>query len=108
MNLKRIGLSLLLADFLGLSAYAVHQHGLVGVFGLILANSATTLAAVDLVIALTMVAVWMGRDARRRGVSAVPYLVVTLMLGSAGPLLYLLTRGEEKEPVRATRVPARA
>lgn len=107
MNLKRIGLSLLLAAFLALTGYAVYQHGIVGVFELMLANSVTTLAFMDLAIALSLVTVWMWGDARRRGRSAIPYVLVTLALGSAGPLLYLLTRGEA-EPARATRMPARA
>jgi hypothetical protein len=64
----------------------------------------------DLVIALSLVTVWMWGDARRRGRSAIPYVLMTLALGSAGPLLDLLTREEEAEPApaRATRVPARA
>jgi hypothetical protein len=47
---------------------------------------------VDLVIALTLVMVWMGDDAEQRKVSALPYLVITLALGSVGPLLYLIRR----------------
>lgn len=105
--MRRFGLALLLADFLALTGYAVYQHGLMGVYQLVLANSVTTAAFVDLVIALSLIVVWMWRDARQRGVSAVPYVLVTLALGSAGPLLYLLMR-EEEAPMRGTRVPARA
>jgi hypothetical protein len=111
MTLKRIGLAVVLAAFLALSAYAVYQHGVLGLFQLVLANSATTLAFVDLVIALSMVMVWMWGDARRRGVSPMPYVLVTLALGSAGPLLYLLTRDEETGAVtlgpKAVASPAR-
>ena len=90
MNAKQIGLSVLLADFLALTAYVVYEYGYVGFFELATANLATTLALVDLVIALSLVVVWMVRDARARGVSAVPYVVLTLAFGSAGPLAYLI------------------
>lgn len=46
----------------------------------------------DLVIALSLVLVWMVRDARQRGVSPVPWVAATLLLGSFGPLFYLLAR----------------
>jgi hypothetical protein len=96
MNLKRIGLAVVLADFLAFSAWAVYQHGYVGFFRLVLANSATTLVLVDLTIALTLIVAWMWRDARERGVSVVPYALITLALGSAGPLLYLLVRRDDR------------
>ena len=57
------------------------------------ANAATIAAMVDLTIALSLVTVWMWRDARARGVVLVPYLLLTATLGSIGPLLYLLLRG---------------
>ena len=90
MNAKQIGLSVVLADFLALTAYVVYQYGYVGFFELVIANLASTLALVDLVIALSLVIVWMVRDARARGVSPVPYVLLTLTLGSAGPLVYLI------------------
>ena len=92
MNWKQIGLSVVLADFAALNAYVVYHYGYVGFFQLVLANAATTAALVDLVIALSLVSVWMWQDARDRGWSALPYLVVTLFLGSIGPLLYLIRR----------------
>jgi hypothetical protein len=52
-----------------------------------------------------MVSVWMWQDARARGTSAIPYLVVTLFLGSIGPLLYLFRRaGAEETAGDAVRV----
>jgi hypothetical protein len=51
-------------------------------------------------IALTMVLVWMWRDARARGVSPLPYVLITLALGSVGPLLYLI-RTASSAPARA-------
>jgi hypothetical protein len=94
MNVKKIGLSVLLLDFLGLTAYAVYRHGLVGIFELAFANVATTTLFVDLSIALSLVMVWMWRDAREHGISPLPYILVTLASGSVGPLLYLIRRPE--------------
>jgi len=50
----------------------------------------------ELVIALTLVMVWMWRDAKNSGRSAWPWIVVTLAVGSFGPLLYFIT-GKDKE-----------
>jgi hypothetical protein len=92
MSGRQILLWLVLVDFAALSAYAVVQHGYLGVFELALANWATRLLAADLVIALSLIAVWMVRDARQRDAGVWPYLLMTLLLGSAGPLLYLIRR----------------
>jgi hypothetical protein len=39
-----------------------------------------------------MVAVWMTRDAAQRGVNVLPYLRLTVCLGSIGPPAYLVGR----------------
>jgi hypothetical protein len=92
MSWKLIGLLLVLADFSALSAYAVYQYGFVGVFELALANVATVTLFADLVISLSLIAVWMVQDARSRGTAYVPYLVIMALAGSIGPLLYLIRR----------------
>lgn len=103
MSLKQIGLGILLADFVALTAYAVWQHGYLAFFDVHAMNAISVQVFVDLIIALGMVSAWMWNDARRRGISPVPYLVATLFLGSIGPLLYLFRRAGE-EPVRDTGV----
>jgi hypothetical protein len=107
MNGKQLGLSAVLAGFAGLNAYVVYEYGYVGFFQLMLANAATVAATVDMTIALSLVALWMWQDARDRGMSPLPYLVLTLTLGSIGPLLYLIRR-ESAAPVRAIGAAARA
>ena len=57
--------------------------------------------SLDLVISISLVSLWMIRDARERGVSVVPYLLVTLTLGSIGPLLYLFRRAGDTRLVAA-------
>jgi hypothetical protein len=92
MSGRQILLWLVLIDFAALSAYAVVQHGYLGFFELAMANWATRLLFADLCVALSLIAVWMVRDARQRNASFWPYLALTLALGSAGPLLYLIRR----------------
>jgi fatty acid desaturase len=102
MNAKQLGLSIPFVGFLGLSVYTVSQYGYWGFFAAaVFANLATLTAAVDLVIALSLVTVWMWFDARERGISPLLYLVLTLTLGSVGPLLYLIrrARGEHPRPI---------
>jgi len=101
MSWKRIVPLFVLADFSALTAYAVAQHGVVGVFVLAFANAATITLSVDLMIALTLVAGWMWTDARSRGVAPLPYLLLTMTLGSVGPLLYLVRRPSDGAPARA-------
>ena len=98
MNVKQIGLSLVLLDFAGLSAYAVYRYGYVGVFEQLLANVATATLFVDAVIALSLITLWMWGDARERGLSLLPYLLLTLTFGSVGPLLYLIRREATPAP----------
>ena len=98
MNAKQIGLSLTLLVFGGVEAYAVWQVGYVGVFEQALGSVGATLGFVDLCIALGLVTVWLVRDARDRGISPVPYMVLTLALGSVGPLFYLVRREWQESP----------
>lgn len=56
------------------------------------ANSATLLSMVDLTISLTLILVWMWLDAGKRFSAIAPYAVTTVLLGCAGPLLYLIRR----------------
>ena len=93
----RIFVGLVLFAFADLNAYVVWQYGYTGFLELATANAATTAVLVDLTIALSFVAVWMWRDARRRGITVVSYLAVTALLGSIGPLLYLVINGRKAE-----------
>jgi len=92
MNLVRAVLALVLAGFLALTAVALAEHGYLGFLELALANWATRLLTVDLVICLVLIAVWMVQDARQRGVAWWPFVLIGALFGSAGPLLYLLRR----------------
>ena len=104
MNAKQLGLGIVLAGFATLTGYDLYLYGLEGFFRLALANAATVALFADLVIALTMVVVWMGRDAAQRGVNAVPYLILTLAFGSIGPLLYLIGRFSDRGEKEASTI----
>jgi len=97
MNWKRLGLGIVLADFAALNVYVVAKYGYAGFFELALANGATIAVLVDLVIALSLVTVWMWRDARDSGRAFLPYAILTLLFGSIGPLAYLIG-GSETAP----------
>ena len=101
MNVKQLGLEAVLIGFLGLNAYVIYQYGYIGFLEQALANAATVAVFVDLTIALSLVLLWMWQDARERGVSVLPYIALTFVLGSVGPLLYLIRRFS-KEPTLFT------
>ncbi len=101
MRTQQVGLAVVLAGFSALTAYTVYQHGYIGFFQLMVANTATITAGVDLTIALGLILLWMGKDAQERGISPLPYVLLTVALGSVGPLLYLIRRAD-KEHTRPT------
>lgn len=108
MTKKQWLIGFVLVDFTVLTAWILGQYDW-SYLGF-LRDAHSTLAGVqvliDLVIALTLFLVWMWSDAKRRGISPLPYLVATLFLGSIGALLYLLrTGGSEATEPAARPVP---
>ena len=68
----------------------------------------TAQVVIDLYLLATLAGIWMYKDARKRGqsgLSVVPYLVVTAVFVSIGPLLYLVVRGiqRRKNSIDATQ-----
>ncbi len=101
----------LLVDFVGFTAFTgwiLLQYGPTGWIPIAFANPVSTLVTVDLFIALSMVMWWVYVDAKARGVSPWPYLVLTLGTGSVGTLLYVLVRERPGAPDWSleTRAPA--
>lgn len=81
------------AIFVSIHIYALETAGFSGLWtALTQGNAWHLLIGTDLMIALGMVSTWLWRDARARGSSPLPYLVMTALGGSLGPLLYLLGR----------------
>ncbi|AZE11281.1 hypothetical protein C4K10_3001 [Pseudomonas chlororaphis subsp. aureofaciens] len=77
-------------------------------FGLgLMSRPDTAQVVIDLYLLATLAGIWMYRDARFRGQSALsvlPYLLLTAVFASIGPLLYLVVRGFRE---RRTTRPAR-
>jgi len=80
------------AVFTAFTGWVVWQTGYLGFFEQLLAGLAGWQVLADITIALFLVLSWMRRDARARARRFWPYVLLTLALGSIGPLLYLLLR----------------
>ncbi|NWB55555.1 DUF2834 domain-containing protein [Pseudomonas sp. F8002] len=72
-------------------------------FGLeLMSRPDTAQVVIDLYLMVALACVWMCRDARARGkplASVLPYLLVTAVFVSIGPLLYIVVNGF-REPSR--------
>lgn len=90
--MQRVVLVVVLGVFSAFSALALWTHGYWGLFEHQLQSLAGMQVLADLVIALSLFAAWVWNDARRAGRNPWPWLVLTLVGGSIGPLLYLATR----------------
>lgn len=90
--MQRTLIIITLALFGALSTIAMMEFGYLGIFMSPLQSLASMQIFADLLIALTLVMIWMWRDAKASGRNIWPWMIATLTLGSFGPLLYLLTR----------------
>lgn len=87
-NRRKLAIALLI-PFTLLTVYALLRVGYTGIFEHVVAGPAGWQLFADLVVALVLILVWLTTDARRTGRNPWPWIVVTLLLGSFGPLLYL-------------------
>ena len=78
--------------FGALTAVAVWVDGVTGIFASILGSYGSMQIFADLVISLTLIMIWMWRDARLKGRNPWPWIVATVLIGAFSPLVYLLTR----------------
>ena len=98
--MQRIILIITLIAFLALTATALLHHGYWGILEPHFKSFGTAQVLVDLVIALCLFLVWMWRDARAHARNPWPWVLLTMVTGSIGPLIYLLVYKSGK-PVRA-------
>jgi hypothetical protein len=90
-GMKTLLLVVTLVDFLALHVYAFSKEGIAGFMRLFESPNAWDFVLwADLSIALTITAVWLVRDARRRGVNGWPYIGAMVLTGSVSTLSYLL------------------
>jgi hypothetical protein len=83
---------LILAAFGAYSIYVMWDFGYLGIWRAGFANPAALQILLDLVITCLLISGWMIGDARAKGLTAWPFVGITVAAGSFGPLLYLLYR----------------
>ncbi|AKU98308.1 hypothetical protein AKJ09_04972 [Labilithrix luteola] len=81
-----------LVPFFGYSSWVIVHHGYFGFLTLAYREPWAMQMLLDLVIALTLVASWMRRDARERAIRVTPYIVLLPFVGSISALAYLVHR----------------
>jgi hypothetical protein len=74
-----------------LTALALWHHGYWGIIAPHFQSFGAGQVFADLVIALTLAIFWMAADAKKTGRNPIGWILLTLVLGSIGPLCYLLT-----------------
>lgn len=101
MDLKKVALFFVFADFTAYTIWVAANGGGFGeVLGLFAVNPWIGQVTIDLVIALSFVAVWMHRDATSNGRNPWPWIAATCCLGSIGPLAYFAFRPSgERDPI---------
>lgn len=101
----RVIFAALFVDFLALTIWAFNamHWNLVAMFDAIAASPIGIQVGVDLGVALSLAAVWLWQDARKRGMNPVPFVVAMPFVGALAPLFYLVVRRGEPaaEPVGA-------
>lgn len=90
--MQRSILLIVLALFSALSALALWHHGYWGIVAPHFQSFGAGQVLADLVIACSLLMVWIWRDAQATGRNAWLWIALTVVAGSFGPLIYLLTR----------------
>ena len=84
-----------LTAFAVLTGYAIAVHGYSGFIDLAVSLSASLWGVqlmLDFALAIGMLLYWMSSDAREQGIAFWPFALLTLTLGSIGPLSYYAWR----------------
>ena len=96
MSMKQLGLWWALVDFCALTVYAIFTDGYFAFPGIAMEFATSSMwgaqIMADFMIALTIALGWVIADARKRDLPYWPFVLLTLTLGSIGPLAYLLHR----------------
>lgn len=100
MTTRKTLLLAVLIPFTSFSAWVVVQHSYLEIFTDHFAKTTGMQVIIDLVIAISLAILWMIADARKRGITVWPFVLISLTLGSIGPLTYLIWR-ETKAPGKA-------
>ena len=91
-----------LAGLLGFTLYTLFtmltaEQSLLAFGWELMSRPDTAQVVIDLYLMAGLACVWMYRDARGRGRSALPYILLTAVFVSVGPLLYIVVKGFRDE-----------
>ncbi len=100
MTIRKILLLAVLLPFAAFSIWVVAEYSYLAIFTDQLLKPTSLQVIIDLGIAVGLAMLWMIADARKRGIIVWPFLLISLTLGSIGPLSYLIWR-ETKAPGKA-------
>ena len=92
MNTRIFGLAAVILAFGALSTLALIDVGYSGIIKPHFQSLGAAQVFFDLVILAILACIWMAHDAPARGISPWPYIALTLVAGSFGPLVYLVVR----------------
>ncbi len=109
MTKKEIVLWIVLADFVALTGYTIFTESYLAFVPFVTEMATGSFWGLQLLVDFVLaVAIGLGFvlfDARRRGLTAWPFVVLTLTLGSIGLLGYLVYRERASAPVAAVSRP---
>ena len=92
MYKRTLVLAAVVVPFAVVTVLTLVQVGYVAVFTTAFASIEGAQVFLDLCVSLTLVLTWVVSDARRQGLAAWPFVLLTLAGGSLGPLCYLGVR----------------
>jgi hypothetical protein len=95
MSAQRIIILVILLPFAVLTALALADVGYWGILAPHFQSWGEGQVLADLVIVCSLACVWMIKDAKARDTSPWPFVLITLVAGSFGPLLYLFMRRDQ-------------
>jgi hypothetical protein len=92
MSGRSLALVAVLVGFSALSTMALMDVGYLGIIEPHFRSWGGAQVFTDLVILAVLACIWMANDARQRRLPSWPFILITLLAGSFGPLFYLLVR----------------
>jgi hypothetical protein len=92
MSIRLLALLVVITLFGALTAVALLDVGYLGILRPHFQAWGPAQVFADLLILAVLSCVWMVGDARARGANPWPFVVLTVVAGSFGPLLYLVAR----------------
>jgi len=90
--MRLVGLVVAFVLFSGWSLTIVYSDGIAGLLSMLVREKWSVQLYVDLAIACTVAWTWLATDAKKHGLTAWPYIIATVVLGSVGLLAYLVRR----------------